>query len=269
LGEWQAQLLGAQLEEKRIVSDDFLTGLRIEWSPLRRLLLGASHTALFGGKGEKEGFTEFFNALDPTQGGGEQERADHLFGGDVRIFFPEAVRWIKLGSGLEGYGEFFGEDTKGFYLPEMVSYLGGVLMTDVGWPGLDIRFEAAKTHRSAYEHFVYRSGYRFKNEFIGHHAGEDAEDFFFRLTQKFFVEEKPFVAGLQLDRERRGISGETLSFGEISQTKNEIQLDLAHEFSKQVELKVAYQFEEINDFQGSSGVDTKNHIVMLKTELCF
>jgi hypothetical protein len=151
----------------------------------------------------------------------------------------------------------------------MVSYLGGLFLTDFAWAGLDLRFEAAKTNRSAYEHFVYRFGYRFKNEFIGHHVGEDAEDFFIRLSQKFFVDEKPFVIGLQADRERKGLSGEALSFGETSQTKNEVQLDVMHEVSKRFYVTMAYQFEDVNDFQGSSGVDSRNHIVTLQTALRF
>ena len=270
LGNWQAQLIGAQLDEKRTVQEPFLTGTRFEWSPFEQIVMSVSHLALFGGKGEKETISDFFNALDPTEGGGEEERANHLFGGDIRIFLPELIRWTRLGSGLELYGEFFGEDTKGIYIPNLVSYLGGFLITDLfSWPGFDFRFEGVTTDPLAYEHFVYTSGYRFKNEFIGHHVGEDADDLFFRLTQAFFIQEKRWVAGIQFDRERRGVSGETLSFGRTAQTKNEVQIDLAHEFSKQLEFSVAYQFEDINNFQGSSGVEATNHIVILKTQFHF
>ena len=190
LGKWQAQLIGAQLEEKRDVKNPFLAGTRLEWSPIRRIGLGIAHTALFGGEGEKNGVDDFFNALDPTSGGGETERTDHLFGGDIRIFLSELARWLRLGTGLEIYGEFFGEDTAGFYVPRFTSNLGGFFVTDLfSLPGLDFRLEGAKTDAIAYEHFAYSSGYRYKNEFIGHHAGPDTDDIFVRLTKAFSFED--------------------------------------------------------------------------------
>lgn len=266
LGDWQAQLFGARLEQKRTIPKPFLTGTRFEWSPHRRVLVGASHTAMFGGEGEEEGFEEFFNALDPTEGGGATERANHLLGGDLRLFLPELVRWVRLAAGFELYGEFYGEDTKGVYIPEFVSYLGGCLLTDLfSFQGLDFRFEGATTDPAAYEHFAYLSGYRFKQEFIGHAMGEDAEDIFFRLSKEFFLQDKRFVVGGQFDRERRGVSGAALSFGQVAQTKNEVQIDFTWQLLKSLELKAAYQFEDIDNFQGSTGVDSKNHIVSLQT----
>jgi len=270
LGTFQAALFAARLGDKRVVQDPFVTGTRFEWSPHRRLVIGGVHTALFGGHSEEDGFTEFINALDPTQGGGENERADHLFGADVRIFLPELVRWTKLGTGLEVYGEFFGEDTKGIYIPHLVSYLGGFLVTDLfSWAGLDLRAEGVTTHDIAYEHFVYVSGYRYKNDFIGHHIGPDADDIFVRLSKIFFWNEKRFVIGTQFDRERRGVSGDALSFGDVAQTKNEFQVDLQHEVSKRMEFTVAYELEDIDNFQGSTGVDAQNHIVSLRTKFRF
>lgn len=270
LGSWQAQLMGAQLEEKATPSRPRLAGTRLEWSPHRRIVAGLSHTTLYGGKGETDRFSTFFKAIDPTTGGGETERADHLAGGDIRFFFPEFARWVKLGSGLELYGELYGEDTTGFYIPIFTSTLEGLLITDLfTWRGLDFRFEGAKTDAIAYEHFVYKSGYRFKNEFIGHSLGEDADDIFLRLTQEFFLDEKRFVGGVQFNRERHGLSGAPLSFGQTPRIRNEFQIDLLHEFSKQLEMAMAYQFEDIKNFQGSSGVDSKNHIVTLQTTFRF
>lgn len=270
LGGWQVQLITAQLEDERTPSNDFLTGTRVEWSPERHLVLGAGHTALVGGEGEEEGLSEFLNAIDPTAGGGETERIDHLFDGDVRFFFPELLRWSRAGTGLEFYAEFFGEDTKGFYIPDMVSYLAGAAIADLfSVPGLDLRAEWAKIHDKAYEHFVHTSGYRFKGEFLGHHAGPDSEELFGRLSKDFSFWEKRFVAGVQAELERRGESGEALSFGEVAQTRKEFQIDLHHEFSEVVEIVLAYQFEDIDNFRGSSGADSNNHIVSAETRLHF
>lgn len=271
LGEWQAELVGARLEEKRSgPANPLLTGLRLEGSPHRRFIIGLSQAVLFGGEGEKEEISDFFGAMDITGGGGEHERADHLFTADIRCLVPEVARWIKLGAGLEAYVELFAEDTQGFYVPDLVSYLGGFLIADIfSVPGFDFRFEWAKTHRQAYDHFVYQSGYRFKNEFLGHAIGPDAEDFFLRLSRRFFFMDKPFSAGIQFDRERRGISGKALPFGDPALTKNEIQVDLVHEFSKRLETTLAYQFEDIDNFQGSTGVEARNHIVSLQTMFRF
>ncbi len=269
LGKWQAQMIGARLDDKETPNRPFLAGNRLEWAPFSRCVLGASHTTFFGGKGEKEGIAEFFNALDPTAGGAAEERANHLFGGDLRIFLAELARYLHAGTGLEVYGEFYGEDTTGIYVPRTVSYLAGGYVTDLfSVPGLDLRVEGAKIHKEAYEHFVYLSGYRYKNEFLGHHAGEDAEDLFVRLSQEFTFLEKRFVAGLQFDRERRGVSGQPLSFEESPLTKDEFQIDLFHDFSDRLAIWLAYQLEDISNFQGSV-VDSTNHIVSLKAFLRF
>ncbi|MFH1857770.1 MAG: capsule assembly Wzi family protein [Candidatus Omnitrophota bacterium] len=270
LGNWQMQVMSAQLEEERTIPESLLTGMRIEWSPLARLILGASHTSLTMGKDEKKEISDFLGALDPTQGGGAEERADHLFGGDIRFFLPEAAQWSRIGTGLELYGEFFGEDTSGFYYPELVSYLGGFFVADLfSLTGLDFRFEGVTTDPAAYEHYLYTSGYRYKSEFLGHHVGPDADDLFFRLAQTFFVQEKRLVLGVQFDRERRGKSGAPLSFGDVALTKNEVQIDLAYEWSKRVDVAVAYQFEDVNNSSGSSGADSQNHIVAFETQFRF
>ena len=77
------------------------------------------------------------------------------------------------------------------------------------------------------------------------------------------------MAGLQFDRERRGVSGEALQFGQSALIKNEVQADLFYEFSERMGLTIAYQFEDINNFQGSSGVDAQNHLVTLQTTFNF
>ena len=270
LGRWHAQLIGVRLEEKRIIKNDLITGIRLEWSLVHRLVIGASQTSLFGGEGEGQGVADFFRALDPSLGGSETDRTDRLFGADARLFLPELIRWSKIGTGFELYGGFFGEDTDSFYIPRFTSNLGGVLLTDFfSVPGLDFRFEGAKTDGVAYEHFAHASGYRFKNEFIGHPIGADADDSFFRLTKQFSFQERRLVAGAQFDRERQGVSGSLLSFGQTALIKNEFQIDLRHEVSDHLEVTVAYQFEDIGPFRGSSGVDARNHLVMVGTSFRF
>ena len=77
------------------------------------------------------------------------------------------------------------------------------------------------------------------------------------------------MAGAQFDREPHGISGAPLSFGEVALIKNEIQIDLLHEFSEHLEIGLTYQFEDISNFQGSSGVDSHNHLGMVETVFRF
>lgn len=268
LGKWQAQLFGARLEEKRDVKHPFLSGYRLEWAKWKRFVAAASHTIVWGGAGEDEGLDTFFKVLDFTKAGAQYERPDHLFGADARLFLPELSRWLKVSTGLELYGGFFAGDTRGFYIPARPSYVGGFVLSDfLSIPKLDFRFEGAQTDSSAYEHHVYTSGTRFKNEFIGHHIGADADDFFIRMTKAFSFQDRPFVLGAQFDRERQGVSGAALSFGQTPQIKNEIQFDLTHQVTERIEVTVFYQFEDLNNFQGSTGIDSHNHIVFVATRL--
>ena len=89
------------------------------------------------------------------------------------------------------------------------------------------------------------------------------------MTQAFTFLEKRFMAGAQFNRERQGVSGAALSFGRSAQTKNEVQVDLTHPVTERLEVKIAYQLEDIDNFQGSTGVDTRNHIGTLQGTLQF
>ena len=67
--------------------------------------------------------------------------------------------------------EGFGEDEAGG-LPYKWSGRGGAHL--VGLPparGIELRFDYARIHRSAYQHGIYKDGWTYRGEPIGHHVG--------------------------------------------------------------------------------------------------
>jgi len=267
LGVWNASLFLGRLSKKEIVFRSLVGGWRVEWFPIRWLTFGASHLIQLGGETQKSNFGTIWDTFNPTTGGGENENPNHLYGGDFRIFLPQIAQWTHLGSGLNVYGEFYGEDTTGIYIPVMVSRLGGFWLTDLfGFAGFDMRAEVAETDARAYQHFIYTSGYRYKGEFLGHHIGPDADDIYLRFDKRF---ENNVTVGVYFDRERQGRTGAALPFGAVANIKNQGGADLSYRLNEQITVRAVYELEDINNFRNSTGQEATNHIVTVGANITF
>ncbi len=267
LGKWNVTYFLGRLSDKEVVQRSLLGGWRYEWFPVRWLSFATSHLVQAGGETQKENFGAVYDAFSPFKGGGENENPNHLFGGDARIILPQIAQWTHLGSGLEIYGEFYGEDTTGFYVPVIVSRLGGGGVTDLfTLPGVDFRVEWAETDARAYQHYIYTSGYRYKGEFIGHHIGPDADDIYLRLSKRF---SDNITVGAYFDRERQGRSGNALPFGGVANIKNQGGADLSCRLNDRISVGAAYELEHISNFRSSSGQTATNHIVTVLTKILF
>ena len=118
----------------------------------------------------------------------------------MRLRFPSL--W-----GTEIYGEFGGEDEAG-HLFSSTSGLIGVYLPQVEPTGrLSLRFEYADISQHGgsappwYRHGTYRSGYTYKNNIMGHHAGGAAKDYF---TEARLLLRSDLELVLGLDYQKRG-----------------------------------------------------------------
>lgn len=183
LGPWQASGFVARLENDRYVSEANLVGMRLNFRPVEGLEVGLSRLIQWGGYGQPESLSSFWDAFTGNDNyGSDGEEADpgnQLGGVDLRYGF--SVNGHTLGL----YTQVVGEDEAG-YLPSRKVYLFGVDWTSslLGahqqWylEGVDTisddLFGGDGRANYAYEHFNYRSGMRYLGKNIANTFDGDA-----------------------------------------------------------------------------------------------
>jgi hypothetical protein len=173
LGLFRFELFTARLERARVVPHALLGGLKVNWKPFPWVEFGASRVAVFGGDGRpsvgaKELWKIWWGIYDNVRVG--EDLSNQLAGFDGR------VRVVLGGVGLSLYGEAIGEDETNMF-PYKWSTLAGLVVAGLPPFGLlDLRIEWTHTHRTAYRHGTYGSGYRYRGALLGHHVGTDGKD---------------------------------------------------------------------------------------------
>lgn len=171
IGPWDLRLFAGQLEHDRFIPDTRLVGMRLTFRPASFLQLGLTRMFQWAGQGRPDSLKSFGDALIGrdnsynTSISAPGNPSNQIAGFDFRASFPV----FGVPSGL--YGQAMGEDEAG-YLPTKFSVLGGVdALTDIGSGSQRFFVEATNTVSDgykgtpyphvAYEHSVYRSGYRY------------------------------------------------------------------------------------------------------------
>lgn len=262
LGKWNIDFFVARLDEKRDYSHAKLGGMRIECAPFDRLTLGLSRTAIFGGKGRPrlgaKDYWDIFWSTNELNQDVNKNRSDQLASVDFKL---------NVFDNLQFYGEWAGEDKFAPWENESPGYLAGFLASDVfKIQALDFRTEYARNNASWYTHGIYTSGYKYKDNILGHHMGGDAEDLFIRLSKKFNEEQtylESFILGGQFDYETHGRS---LAYPE---RKYEAAVDGEFYLSEAKSVRLRYEREEYSNFTNISGKKTHNNIFNVEANLKF
>lgn len=173
IGPWQLVTFMGQMESAQTVEKPLLWGLRITFRPLQSLELGLTRTAQWAGKGRPHDMGTFVDLL-----AGKDNRGDDVDIEDEPGNQLAGVDWRWASSGSTGfYGQFTGEDEAGMAPSRFVATLGA----DTSFAGSDsqtrVFIEASDTTADgykgggridyAYEHGIYRDGYRFRGRPIG------------------------------------------------------------------------------------------------------
>ncbi|NND59444.1 MAG: capsule assembly Wzi family protein [Gammaproteobacteria bacterium] len=178
IGPWTLTALLGQLEHDREVPDAWLFGLRVNFRPRTDLEIGISRTAQWCGGDRPCDLATFADLLLGRDNRGEstnlsEEPGNQLAGVDWRWRLPVGgQRW-------NWYGQFIGEDEAGG-LPSRFVALSGLSWTGYsellggGWSSqLEWADSAAEFYKDpvrydyAYEHFIYRDGYRYRSRSLG------------------------------------------------------------------------------------------------------
>lgn len=185
IGPWDLSVMLGRMESERTVPDARFFGLRFNFRPLSGLEIGLSRTAQWCGEGRPCDFDAFVDLLAGRDNLGDEgisagnEPGNQLAGVDVRwslgrFDLPVAV-----------YGQFIGEDEAGGFPSRYLAQLGAegaglwgkrwsyrwfgeIADTSCGF------YESSTNFNCAYNHGIYRDGYRYRGRVIGHGADNDS-----------------------------------------------------------------------------------------------
>jgi hypothetical protein len=188
IGPWTLTSFMTVLDDERVVEDTWLFGLRGSMRPLPGFEFGISRTAQWCGEGRPCELSTFVDLLLGNDNQGvnvnpEDEPGNQLGGFDMRWSLPAGIplalylQWIgedgrsggggKVGSWLRQVGvEYWGmlgssRFRTHFELTDSMCREGGYGFSD-------------EKPNCAYEHYIYRTGYRYKGRSLAHPADGDS-----------------------------------------------------------------------------------------------
>ena len=285
IGPWTFNTFMGQLdndEGERPGSDALLFGMRIDFSPFGWdwLDIGLNRTAQWAGEGRLGDLSTFWRLLkaEDNRGNGvtiENEPGNQLAGIDYR--------WKIEDWKIAHYGQAVGEDEETF-LPDAIMLLFGLehwgevrdwkaswriyyewADTRAGYLRRDPESHPNRDFNTAYNHGIYRTGYRFKGRSIGHAMDGDG---LMRSLGTFIVKDNGDLFGFKirdykLNRDGIGrnsvtidpIDGNSLEFfGETDFPvfdESEFRIRFGVHYIDETNIRTG---EDINDFGGSISI---------------
>jgi len=188
LGPWRFRFFQGLLEGNRFVPHGLLTGMRFTFKPTSGLEIGLSRAMQWGGRGRPHSLATFIRAVIGSDNTGKlgattaNQPGNQLAGYDLRWRSP-------IGSNLPYafYSQLIGEDASSRAPAAYIGLFGLESWGDLGDAGASWRahVEFSRTTANlfsgdssrldtAYEHGVFRSGYRYYGRSIGHAIDSDA-----------------------------------------------------------------------------------------------
>ena len=184
LGPWDLALHFGRFESDREVPDARFFGMRLNFRPLPSLEIGLSRTAQWCGEGRPCGLDTFVDLLLGKDNIGDEgidvsnEPGNQLAGFDVRW----ATRIFDRP--LAFYAQLIGEDEAGGFPSRYLGQFGVETSGMLGdrwsyrwfgeFAGTSCEFhQSSEIFNCAYNHGVYRTGYRYRGRAVGHGSDND------------------------------------------------------------------------------------------------
>jgi hypothetical protein len=197
IGPWDLMVMWGQLEEEREVPNANLFGMRLNFKPLKSLEIGFSRTAQLCGDDRPCDLDTIINMLLGKDNAGdnvsaEDEPGNQLGGIDIRWAYEA------FGQPFALYTQWIGEDENGFWPTNWLGQFGGETWGHwekfgtyrfyLEWSDTECNFYFYRSIKGnnkasdakpgcAYEHPIYKSGYRYKQRPIGHSFDGDSSVF--------------------------------------------------------------------------------------------
>ena len=185
LGPWDIELMMGQMEEERHVPNTLFWGMRFAFRPVPSLEIGLSRSAQWCGDDRPCDFDTFWDLFWGRDNVGddgttpENEPGNQLAGFDLR--------WSNLWFGQPSaiYGQLIGEDEAGGFPSRYLLQLGietsGFFRNrwSYRWyaelAGTSCDYISDDIWNCAYNHGIYRTGYRYRDRAVGHGVENDSQ----------------------------------------------------------------------------------------------
>ena len=183
LGEFQYDFFMARIDTGGPIPDSLVSGMRFAIRPNRYLELGASRALHYGGEGQDESFSTFWDILTgQRESAGNTPEGNSLASIDAKIHLPFRVQPVVL------YGEFGGEDQSQPFVFTRHAWLAGIFLPSIGtFRKADLRIEYGTTETNTpgvwYRHSLYP--HQYNGQILGHPMGTDAKELF--LEARYFL----------------------------------------------------------------------------------
>lgn len=187
LGPWDLSVMMGELESLREISNALFFGLRFNFKPISSLEIGLSRTAQWCGDGRPCDTETLGNLLIGRDNRGDEGIASTGSNEPGNQMAGVDLRWSPrfFGRPVALYGQFIGEDEAGGFPSRYLGQFGietSGIWRDWSWrwfgefAGTTCQFhESSKIFNCAYNHSIYRTGYRYRGRSIGHGTDNDAE----------------------------------------------------------------------------------------------
>ena len=204
LGAFQYDFFMARIDTGGPYPDSLVSGMRFAIRPNRYLEFGASRALHFGGEGQDESFSTFWDILTgQRESAGGTPTGNSLASIDAKVHLPFRVQPVVL------YGEWGGEDQSQPFVWTRHAWLVGVFLPSIGpLRKADLRVEYGTTVQSDvatsfwYQHPQYP--HQYNGQILGHHMGTEARDLF--LEARLFLVPSSYLE-LNYDQTERSYPG--------------------------------------------------------------
>jgi len=186
IGPWTLTTFMGLMDDERVVKDGLLWGFRGSFRPLRGLEIGISRAAQWCGEGRPCDLKTFLRLLNGNDNRGanvdpEDEPGNQLGGFDIRWTLPREIP-VAL------YMQWIAEDTRdtGASLHQWLRQVGVEYWGTIGEASHRTYFEFGDTlvrrggigensavPNSAYNHSIFKTGYRYNGRSLGHSMDGD------------------------------------------------------------------------------------------------
>ncbi|WP_417624793.1 capsule assembly Wzi family protein [Paremcibacter congregatus] len=188
IGPWQWDMFVAKMEEDRHIPNALVAGMRLSFEPLENFEVGLSRTMQLCGDGRPCGFNTWTRALisvgDLDNTGTANEPGNQLASIDLAYSMAVGER-----TSLKLYAEGTAEDQNVVLPFQFAKLIGASLYGPYGDDGASWRLTTEysdttsrhawlfgkRKNNTLYEHFIYKSGYRYKGRSLGHSLDNDSK----------------------------------------------------------------------------------------------
>lgn len=252
LGAFQYDFFMARIDTGGPYPDSLVSGMRFALKPNRYLELGASRAMHFGGEGQDESFSTFWDVLrGQRESAGNTPKGNSLASVDAKVLLPFEFQPVVL------YGEWGGEDTSQRFIFTRHAWLGGLFLPSIGpFRKADLRVEYGTTISNEpgvwYQHGQYP--HQYNGQILGHSMGTDARDLF--LEARLFLESSSYLE-LNYDQTSRSYPGPA------KEERKRIAGGLVAWVTGNVRVEGKAAYDRYSDEGGVSGRDGRNKTIEL------